>query len=67
MEESINNLLEQGAINASQARTALARAGEEGIGAEQEEGEDNKSAARAKKAEAQVQEAQEPDDGSYSF
>lgn len=64
MEESVNNLLEQGLISASSARTVLARASDEGIGAEEEEDEEERvskaSVAAAKKETSQ-------DDGGYSF
>ncbi len=68
MEESINNLLEEGAIDASQARAALVRAGDEGIGAEFEEDEQEKEKAQAQVAVKPQSEKETQDDGgSYSF
>ena len=67
MEESINNLLEEGVIDASQARAALVRAGDEGIGAEFEEEEQEKEKAQAQVAAKPVSESDDQDNGSYSF
>lgn len=68
MEESINNLLEEGVIDASQARAALVRAGDEGIGAEFEEDEQEKEKAQAQVAVKPQSEKETQDDGgSYSF
>ena len=69
MEESINNLLEEGVIDASQARAALVRAGDEGIGAEfeEEEQEKEKEKAQAQVAAKPVSESDDQDNGSYSF
>ncbi len=65
MEESINNLLEQGQITASEARVVLARASDEGIGTE-EEGEGDKEKISKPSAAATKQEAAS-DEGGYSF
>ena len=67
MEESINNLLEEGVIDASQARAALVRAGDEGIGAEFEEEEQEKEKAQAQVAAKPVSGSDDQDNGSYSF
>lgn len=68
MEESINNLLEEGVIDAAQARTALVRAGDEGLGGDLS---DDKQA-EVQKPVLQQQQSIDVDkavdeDGGYSF
>ncbi|CAG0904406.1 unnamed protein product [Cyprideis torosa] len=65
MEESINNLLEEGVIGAAQARTVLMRAGDEGIGSEFQE-EDRQKEETSKVAAASSAEGKQDEEG-YSF
>ena len=65
MEESINNLLEEGVIDASAARTALIRAGDEGIGGDAAEEEGQATAPVEKQEKSSNDKTQ--DDGGYSF
>ena len=68
MEESINNLLEEGVIDESQARIVLAKASDEGIGAEHQDAEQEPAKSTAKQqAKPHDETASEPDDGGYSF
>ena len=68
MEESINNLLEEGVIDESQARIVLAKASDEGIGAEHQDAEQEPAKSTAKQqAKPHDEPASEPDDGGYSF
>ena len=75
MEEAINNLVEQGTIDATQARTALIRAGDEGLvpDDDEEEGAENNASSKkinrkqAKKIDDALSAVEDNDDGSYSF
>ena len=72
MEEAVNNLLEQGIIDASEARTALVRVGEEGFGEEHTDDEgsnagDTKISKKAAQEMAKMQKETKEDDGGYSF
>ena len=67
MEEAVNNLLEQGTINSSQAYTALARAGEEGHGADPEDEQQEKEPQISKAAKAAVDIKDDEVDEGYSF
>ncbi len=66
MEESVNNLLEQGVISASAARTVLAKASDEGIGGGDEEEAETETMKEKVVAKTSKEESA-PDDGSYSF
>ena len=67
MQESINNLLEEGVINESQARIAMARAGDEGIGSEAAEDEKAAEEVKKEKTNSSPVKAEQQDDGGYSF
>lgn len=67
MEESVNNLLRQGAIDAEEARHVLAKASDEGLGQKApSETSDNKMPKMSKHSEDIAKQAT-PDDGGYSF
>jgi twitching motility protein PilT len=70
MQESVNNLLQEGVIDEAQARVVLARAGDEGIGVDSEQAEDGGAVVQkpGKKTDLNTTNSElEKDDGGYSF
>ncbi len=72
MQESVNNLLEEGIIDEEQARVVLARAGDEGLGAGEGESEsagDKPTAQKTSLGSSSIEKKanDQSDDGGYSF